>query len=198
MKKNISFFVFIILLVVTILVLGNFYKKGQAVKQANQKIQQQTEAIDELSKMTNDEFVTAYQQVLETPIDEWEGKYGKDYSAKVDAEYKKRAKSFTPEQLKILTKVWESVQPFQGLQIVEDSITTEDGKRYIAGKLLNKSKSQYSYVIITIDLFDAKGNLVDNTLAQTTNLVPDSSWDFKVEITKDTISYKFKDITGKP
>ena len=84
------------------------------------------------------------------------------------------------------------------LQLVESHVETGDyGIKYIVGSVKNNGAKTYSYVQVTINLYDNSGAQVGSTLANVNNLEPGGTWKFKAYWTeKDGTSYKIKEITG--
>lgn len=84
------------------------------------------------------------------------------------------------------------------LQLVESHVETGDyGTKYIVGSVKNNGAKTYSYVQVTINLYDNSGAQVGSTLANVNNLEPGGTWKFKAYwIEKDATNYKIKEITG--
>jgi hypothetical protein len=81
----------------------------------------------------------------------------------------------------------------EGLELVShDSV---NGK--IVGTIKNLTDKSYRYIEVDINLYDANGNQVGSTLANTTNLEGNSTWNFTAYINYDnTNTYKIVGIQG--
>jgi len=85
------------------------------------------------------------------------------------------------------------------LQLVgSSSVETGDyGTKYIVGRIQNTGKKTYSYVQVTINLYDDSGAQVGSTLDNINNLEPGGIWKFKAMwLEDDATKYKIKEITG--
>lgn len=83
------------------------------------------------------------------------------------------------------------------LELIEHDSLVEEYSRYIVGKIKNNTNETYSYVEVTISLFDDAGNQVGSTMDNVNNLAPGTTWKFDAIILEDSVaSYKISDITG--
>ena len=77
---------------------------------------------------------------------------------------------------------------------------TEDGigSTYIEGEIKNNTNKQYSYVQVSFNLYDSKGNQLGTALANINNLDPNATWKYKaIGLTTEKVtSYKLVEITG--
>ncbi|MEG2311006.1 MAG: FxLYD domain-containing protein [Clostridia bacterium] len=71
---------------------------------------------------------------------------------------------------------------------------------YIEGTIKNNTHKQYSYVQITLNLYDVEGAQVGSAVANINNLEPNGLWKFKALGSlgdgKKVASYKMMEITG--
>jgi hypothetical protein len=75
---------------------------------------------------------------------------------------------------------------------------TKQGERYIAGTLKNISPT-HTYAIATVEfsLFDKSGKPLTSATAQTQNLKPGATWEFKAPVADPTaVTYKFREVGG--
>lgn len=80
-----------------------------------------------------------------------------------------------------------------GLQLI--SHKSVDGK--IIGTIKNLTDEPYRYVKVDINLYDADGNQVDNTLANMNNLEANGTWNFTAYIVGDNVAkYRIVNIEG--
>ena len=86
----------------------------------------------------------------------------------------------------------------ENLELIESHIETGAyGVRYVVGQVRNNADRTYSYVQVTINLYDNSGAQVGSTLANVNNLEPGGLWKFKAVLLEDTATnYKIKEITG--
>jgi len=86
----------------------------------------------------------------------------------------------------------------ENLELIESHIETGAyGVRYVVGQVRNNADRTYSYVQVTINLYDNSGAQVGSTLANVNNLEPGGLWKFKAVLIEDTATnYKIKEITG--
>lgn len=85
------------------------------------------------------------------------------------------------------------------LQLIESRIEPDQygAYNYVIGTVKNNAGKTYSYVQVTINLYDKSGAQVGSTLANVNNLEPGGIWKFKAPILEqDATTYKIKDITG--
>ena len=81
----------------------------------------------------------------------------------------------------------------EGLQLISDK--SVDGK--IIGTIKNLTDEPYRYVEVNINLYDADGNQVDNTLANMNNLEANGTWNFTAYIVGDNVAkYRIINIEG--
>jgi hypothetical protein len=82
--------------------------------------------------------------------------------------------------------------------IVEDHTETGDyGSNYVVGTIKSNVNKQFTYVQVTVSLYDASGAQVGSTLANVNNLDPYGTWKFKAPILdKDAVKYKMGTITA--
>jgi hypothetical protein len=106
----------------------------------------------------------------------------------------------TPTSIKIPTRTYTPTStPMENLQLIEAHQTTGDyGVKYIAGSIKNNAGKTYSYVQVTINLYDTSGAQVGSTLANVNNLEPGGIWKFKAVVINadDATNFKVKEITG--
>lgn len=83
------------------------------------------------------------------------------------------------------------------LEVLDHSSVTEQYARYVVGTVRNNTTKTYSYVQVSINLYDKSGAQVGSTLANVNGLEPGGLWKFKAIILEDsTEAYKIKDVTG--
>ena len=77
---------------------------------------------------------------------------------------------------------------------------TEDGigSTYIEGEIKNNTNKQYSYVQVSFNLYDSKGNQLGTALANINNLDSNATWKYKaIGLTTEKVtSYKLVEVTG--
>lgn len=91
-----------------------------------------------------------------------------------------------------------STSTVSDLQLIESSVQPGDfGTKYIVGTIKNNGKRTYSYVQVTINLYDDDGAQVGSTLDNINNLEAGGTWKFKAMVfEEDATNYKIKEITG--
>jgi hypothetical protein len=78
---------------------------------------------------------------------------------------------------------------------VEDHSDKADG--YIGGTIKSNTDKTYSYVQVSINLYDASGAQIGSTIANTNNLEPYGTWKYKAPVLyKDVATYKVMTVTG--
>ena len=82
------------------------------------------------------------------------------------------------------------------LELIDKQAITQDGLRYIVGKIKNNTEKTYSYVQVSINLYK-DDNLVGSTVDNVNNLEPGATWEFKAIILEDEANkHKITEITG--
>ena len=82
------------------------------------------------------------------------------------------------------------------LQVLDADSVTEGYLRYITGHIVNNSSKTYSYVQVSIGLYNGEV-LVGSTLDNVNNLAPGSTWEFKAIVTEDSATqFKIEEVTG--
>ncbi len=87
----------------------------------------------------------------------------------------------------------------KGLELIEHhQCKDEYGSRAVCGTILNNTNKDYGYVQVSVNLYDASGNLVDSEFTNINDLEAGKNWKFEISITTDKPikSYKIKEITG--
>ncbi len=83
------------------------------------------------------------------------------------------------------------------LQVVNATTKSDEYTRYVTGTVRNNTEHTYSYVQISINLYDGSRNQVGSTMANVNNLEPGSTWNFKAIVLEDSAtSFKVKEVTG--
>lgn len=82
--------------------------------------------------------------------------------------------------------------------VLEDHVETGDyGAKYIVGTLKSNRDVTYSYVQVTINLYDSSNTQVGSTLANVNNLEPFAAWKFKAPImNSDATTYKIMGVNA--
>lgn len=90
----------------------------------------------------------------------------------------------------------EQTQTIPDLELIDYSDESDGLLRYVVGHIKNNTNRTYSYVQISINLYN-DGTQVGSTLANVNNLEAGSTWEFKALITEDSATeYKIADISG--
>jgi fluoride ion exporter CrcB/FEX len=76
----------------------------------------------------------------------------------------------------------------KGLTADKVAIIEKAFLRYVVGSITNKSGNKFSYLTVTINLFDGNGKLVGSTAAAIQNFEPSRVWSFEAGILSDEIS----------
>jgi hypothetical protein len=87
------------------------------------------------------------------------------------------------------------------LEFIKDSLDFQAGGEsftsYVAGSVRNNTDHTYSYVQITIGLYDSADNQVGSTIDNVNGLEPGKIWKFKALVSEDNAaSCKILDVTG--
>lgn len=83
------------------------------------------------------------------------------------------------------------------LELLDSTSTAEQYFSYVTGHIRNNTSKTYSYVQVSINLYDDNGTQVGSTLDNVTNLAPGDTWEFKALITDDNATkFSVVDITG--
>ena len=84
----------------------------------------------------------------------------------------------------------------ENLEVLEHSMTEDEYYSYVVGKIQNNSDKTYSYVQVSINLYNGETQ-VGSTLDNVNNLEPGGNWEIKALITDPSItSYKIVEVTG--
>ena len=96
------------------------------------------------------------------------------------------------------TSASASTSTVSDLQLIDSNVQSGDfGTKYIVGTIKNNGKRTYSYVQVTINLYDDDGAQVGSTLDNINNLEAGGTWRFKAMVFEpDATNYKIKEITG--
>lgn len=90
----------------------------------------------------------------------------------------------------------EESQTHPDLELLDYSDESDGLLRYVVGHIKNNTNRTYSYVQISINLYN-DGTQVGSTLANVNHLEAGSTWEFKALITEDSATeYKIADISG--
>lgn len=82
------------------------------------------------------------------------------------------------------------------LEVLDHSTVSDGYVRYVSGHIKNNTNKTYSYVQVSINLYD-DGTLVGSTLDNVNNLEPGATWEFKAVILQDNADqYKITEVTG--
>ena len=82
------------------------------------------------------------------------------------------------------------------LELLEHESISENGLSYIVGKIKNNTDKNYSYVQVSINLYNGD-SVVGSTLANINNLEPGATWEFKaINTASNCTTYKITDLTG--
>jgi hypothetical protein len=76
----------------------------------------------------------------------------------------------------------------KGLTADKVAIIEKAFLRYVIGSITNTSRNKFSYLTVTINLFDRNGKLVGSTAAAIQNFEPNRVWNFEAGILSDEIS----------
>lgn len=87
-------------------------------------------------------------------------------------------------------------QTVPNLELLDHSTESDGMLRYVVGHIRNNTDKTYSYVQISINLYN-DGTQVGSTLANVNNLEAGGTWEFKALITEESTSeYKIAEISG--
>lgn len=95
------------------------------------------------------------------------------------------------------TAVAVSAQTLLGesLSIAETEVAQDGGFIAIVGKATNTSGGPIGNAFVKINLFDAQGTLIGNTMAYASNIAAGQTWRFKAPITvREVASYKVVEV----
>lgn len=94
--------------------------------------------------------------------------------------------------------IGSAVTSTNDLELIEDHVESGDfGTKYVVGQIKNNADKTYSYVQVTINLYDDSGAQIGSTLDNLNNFEPGGVWKFKAMIFEDdATTYKIKEITG--
>lgn len=97
----------------------------------------------------------------------------------------------------ILGRLLEDAPP-PDLQVIStDWESGEYGNNYAVGRIRNNSNQTYSYVQVSVNVYDASGTQIGSTMANVNNLEPGGVWRFEALIYEDNARrFKIKDVTG--
>ena len=87
--------------------------------------------------------------------------------------------------------------PADALRVDESHLDAGAGLGFgvILGTATNTTAEPIGNVLVKINLLDAQGNLVGNTLANANNLAPGQTWHFKAPVIADRVaSYQIVDV----
>jgi hypothetical protein len=94
----------------------------------------------------------------------------------------------------------ESETASRDLQVLDEKLTTFQGRRYIVGILKNRSVADtYENASVEFTLTDKQGEELDDSASDETDkpLKPGQTWRFKAEITSpQAAKYKLSDVSG--
>lgn len=84
-----------------------------------------------------------------------------------------------------------------GYSVEGETFTTDDyGARYVEGTLTNTSDKDYEYVQVSYGLYDADGNKIGDSFANTSGLSVGESWKFQAYvIEEDAESFELDEVT---
>lgn len=83
------------------------------------------------------------------------------------------------------------------LEVLEHHSESSEFARYVVGVVRNNSTHTYSYVQVSINLYDGSGAIVGSTLANMNSLEPSQKWKFKAIVTEESaVRSQIKDVTG--
>ena len=83
--------------------------------------------------------------------------------------------------------------------LISDKKTTDAaGTTYIEGEIKNNTDKSYSYVQVTLNLYDDNGAQLGTAVDNINNLEPNATWKYKALglVTEKVSSYKLVEITG--
>lgn len=84
----------------------------------------------------------------------------------------------------------------EDLELLDYDWENDGYLRYAVGHIRNNTNKTYSYVQVSINLYDGETQ-VGSTLDNVNNLEPGATWEFKAAVLDDkATSYKIKGITG--
>lgn len=87
--------------------------------------------------------------------------------------------------------------PLPDLQVVEHDFESGEYNSYITGRIRNNSNETYSYVQVSINLYDRQDNLIGSTLDNANNLRPGDTWSFRAIVTDESANaYRIEEVTG--
>lgn len=109
------------------------------------------------------------------------------------AVYNERAETApetTPEPTPVST-------PVPDLELLDTDSYSDGYLSYVTGHIRNNTDRAYSYVQVSINLYDDEGNQVGSTLDNINNLAPGDTWYFEALILDDSATqFSVVDITG--
>jgi hypothetical protein len=74
-----------------------------------------------------------------------------------------------------------------------------DDLKFLSGELLNRSKTEYSTILIDIEFYDKDGKMKEKTTERIRNLKPNQSWSFKEDFNnQEIVDYKIMGILVQP
>jgi hypothetical protein len=86
------------------------------------------------------------------------------------------------------------------LEVIKYQAYNSDYSTYIGGTIQNNTDRTYSYVQISINLYDNAGNQIGSTMDNTNNLEPHGKWKFKALVygipPNQSFRYKIMGVTG--
>jgi hypothetical protein len=105
------------------------------------------------------------------------------------------------------TSTTTSNAPVQTLSTIKPASSNSDftfvedhsnkAENYIGGTIKSNTDKTYSYVQVTINLYDASGAQIGSTVANTNNLEPYGTWKYKAPVFyKDVATYKVMTVTA--
>lgn len=106
--------------------------------------------------------------------------------------------SSSPETVNTSNEIKSAISQ-EKFTLLSDKMTQDSiGSTYIEGEIKNNTNKQYSYVQVTFNLYDSKGNQLGTALANINNLDPNATWKYKaIGLTTEKVtSYKLVEITG--
>lgn len=118
--------------------------------------------------------------------------------AKQQADELARQQKELARQKEELARQQEEYASTHPLEILDwDWKKGEFGIRTIQGTIRNNTSKKYSYLQITINLYDSSDNQVGNTLANICDLEPHGTWQFEAIVLEDSaVSAKITDLSG--
>lgn len=115
----------------------------------------------------------------------------------LEKEAEKQRKQEERENKRIQKEYEQQQAKIENLELLQTYTCGNAFGESICGAIRNNSNKTYSYVEISIKLYDYSGNIIETIFANVTDLEPNETWKFKAVSFEDNVaSYKVTDITG--